>query len=167
MSWNRFILASADSIKRGKVLLSSYATVGPEYTATEGLFGYSVYNEITGEKFVSRSPMRAAAGWHQINMQEMRRSNQSGKAAWTADVRECPNRIEPELPRRPVNGLNVEVGPPAPRCRRKLPKHWKGVTAARWLLSGGSPLVFGRCSSSCPSGCLNQRQGGDYIFCEG
>lgn len=64
----------------------------------------------------------------------------------------CPHRIELETPRRPVNALNVEVGTPAPRCAKRIPEHWsKETSAIRWLWSGGSPLVFGRCgSSSCP-----------------
>jgi len=63
----------------------------------------------------------------------------------------CPYFNEPELPRRRANALNVEVGAPIPRCTLKEPEHWpnKGM-AARWLLSGGSPLVFGPCSANCP-----------------
>lgn len=65
----------------------------------------------------------------------------------------CIYRLATLLPRRPVNGLNVEIGQPAPRCTLKLPDHWtgKGRSALRWLGSGGSPLVFGHCSACCPS----------------
>ncbi len=64
----------------------------------------------------------------------------------------CPNRVEAELERRPVNGLNVEIGAPAPRCKLRTPEHWpEGVGAARWLASGGSALVLAPCSGGpCP-----------------
>jgi len=67
----------------------------------------------------------------------------------------CPHLITPELPRRPGNALNIEVGSPLARCKLKLPSHWPkdGPGAARWLMSGGSPLVFGPC---CPTGCKEQ-----------
>jgi hypothetical protein len=56
------------------------------------------------------------------------------------------------LPRRRANGLNIEVGTPAPRCLLKLPDHWRGpgASAIRWLASGGSALVFGHCT---PNAC--------------
>lgn len=67
----------------------------------------------------------------------------------------CPNLIELDVPRRPGNGLCIEVGTPLPRCKLRTPSHWpqNGPGAARWLLSGGSPLVFGPC---CPKGCKAQ-----------
>lgn len=43
----------------------------------------------------------------------------------------CPYRVVPDAERRPANALNVEIG---------------------WLLSGGSPLVFGPCSRACALG---------------
>ena len=64
----------------------------------------------------------------------------------------CPHRVQPELERRPVNGLCVEIGQPAARCTLKTPEEWQGrepkegsSLATRWLWSGGSPLVFGCC----------------------
>jgi hypothetical protein len=67
---------------------------------------------------------------------------------------DCPWRIVADLPRRPANALNVEVGTPLPRCRMKPPEHWgdKAPGAARWLASGGSSLVFGPCSRNCGIG---------------
>lgn len=59
---------------------------------------------------------------------------------------QCPNRVEPATERRPVNGLNVEIGSPAPRCTRKSPDG-RGLI---WLLSGGSILAYGRCGAVCP-----------------
>jgi hypothetical protein len=64
----------------------------------------------------------------------------------------CPHRVVSETPRRPANALNVEVGTPSPRCALKVPKHWGDVSSARWLFSGGSPLVLGVCSRSCALG---------------
>lgn len=66
--------------------------------------------------------------------------------------RTCPERIEPPALRRPANALNVETGAPAARCRLKTPESWGDADprAVRWLWSGGSPLVLGKCA--CP-GC--------------
>lgn len=66
---------------------------------------------------------------------------------------ECRSRLEQPTPRRPVNGLNVEIGTPAARCINKPPVNANGVKADafRWLLSGGSELAFGVCCvSDCP-----------------
>ena len=65
----------------------------------------------------------------------------------------CAHAIEMEMERRPANALNLEIGQPLTRCRLKTPDHWGGADpkAARWLLSGGSPLVLGYCAcSACP-----------------
>lgn len=65
----------------------------------------------------------------------------------------CPSRVELPVLRRPANALNVEVGQPAPRCRRQTPPEWNGSdpNAARWLASGGSALVLGPCARcKCP-----------------
>lgn len=64
----------------------------------------------------------------------------------------CPNRVKLEVERRPGNALNVEVGTPAPRCKLQTPEHWgKAPSVARWLASGGSALVLGRCAAgACP-----------------
>lgn len=61
--------------------------------------------------------------------------------------------MELPVPRRPVNGLNIEAGEPSPRCFLKPPVNIAGIAASgvRWLGSGGSPLAFGPCiRSSCP-----------------
>ena len=71
---------------------------------------------------------------------------------FTSFVRTCPERIEPEALRRPANALNIEIGTPTARCRLKPPESWNGADprAFRWIHSGGSPLVLGKCA--CP-GC--------------
>jgi hypothetical protein len=67
-------------------------------------------------------------------------------------IKLCPDRMELGVPARPANALNVEIGQPLTRCRLKTPEHWGHTDprGARWLLSGGSPLVLGLCSSNCP-----------------
>lgn len=65
----------------------------------------------------------------------------------------CGQLVSADFLRRPANALNVEVMQPMPRCRRKMPEHWSGTgtSSLRWLASGGSPLVFGRCTpANCP-----------------
>lgn len=63
----------------------------------------------------------------------------------------CSHRAESVLERRPVNGLNLEIGTPSARCLLKEPKHWPVKDmASRWIRSGGSPLVFGHCNQHCP-----------------
>lgn len=64
----------------------------------------------------------------------------------------CDDLIQLGVPPRPANALNIEVGQPLDRCRLKTPAHWGLVDprGARWLLSGGSPLVLGLCSANCP-----------------
>jgi hypothetical protein len=67
--------------------------------------------------------------------------------------RECPFLIQPGIVPRPANALCIEAGAwPSARCTLKLPEHWKGpgASALRWLGSGGSALVFGRCTANCP-----------------
>lgn len=64
----------------------------------------------------------------------------------------CSSRVGVEQERRPANALNIEYMTPSPRCMNKLPDHWFGAgrSAVRWLGSGGSPLVFGKCGGHCP-----------------
>lgn len=65
----------------------------------------------------------------------------------------CRFRIAPGIIPRRANALCVEVGAwPSTRCTLKLPSHWTGAgaSALRWLGSGGSPLVLGRCTANCP-----------------
>lgn len=75
--------------------------------------------------------------------------------SWKELRASCAHRIELPLPRRPANALCVEIMGPLPRCTLKLPSHWtgSGASALRWLASGGSPLVLGRCSVHCPRAC--------------
>jgi hypothetical protein len=64
------------------------------------------------------------------------------------DPEKCPSRMEPRLERRPGNALNIEIGTPMVRCSRMSPDG-RGLA---WLLSGGSMLAYGHCTSnSCPS----------------
>jgi hypothetical protein len=63
----------------------------------------------------------------------------------------CPYRREIPLERRPANALCIEHFGGLARCVLKLPRHWKGMSAARWLMSGGSALVFGICMQPCPA----------------
>ena len=65
----------------------------------------------------------------------------------------CRYRIDLELPRRPVNGLNIEIGAPASRCTLKPPAHWPDGMVLRWLASGGEALVLGKCTGNCPLDC--------------
>lgn len=65
----------------------------------------------------------------------------------------CCDLITLGVPRRPANALNLEIGQPLDRCRLRTPAAWADVDprGARWLLSGGSPLVLGLCTpNSCP-----------------
>ena len=68
-------------------------------------------------------------------------------------MKDCDSRMEQPTPRKPVNGLNVEVATPLPRCINKPPVNTLGVEAdaIRWLASGGSELAFGVCDvNDCP-----------------
>jgi len=66
----------------------------------------------------------------------------------------CKYRLSKSIDKRPVNGLNIEIGSYSDRCSLKTPDHWpESATAARWLLSGGDIFVFGLCQkSSCGLG---------------
>ena len=66
---------------------------------------------------------------------------------WAELSRHCCNRVECDVPRRPGNVLNIEVGTPAPRCLFRSPDG-RGLT---WYLSGGSVLAYGACEQRhCP-----------------
>jgi len=71
--------------------------------------------------------------------------------------KDCSHLVEVDVPRRPANALNVEVGTPLPRCKLKAPEEWRGreprsgfSLVIRWLGSGGSPFVLGACTPNCP-----------------
>jgi hypothetical protein len=70
----------------------------------------------------------------------------------------CNARLRSDVPRRPGNALNIEVGQPADRCIDKAPREWRGrgVSGFRWLASGGDAFVFGACSSACPRLCSHK-----------
>lgn len=75
------------------------------------------------------------------------------RLAFDAMASRCGERLDVPLERRPANALNVEIGQPLPRCRLRTPPEWSGFDprGARWLLSGGSPLILAPCSRSrCP-----------------
>jgi len=62
---------------------------------------------------------------------------------WPELALHCLNRVVPERTRRPVNGLNIEIGAAQPRCLFR-PPHPHGGNLA-WFLSGGSVLDYGVC----------------------
>lgn len=65
----------------------------------------------------------------------------------------CPHRISIQEERRPANALCIEAFGGGDRCKLCVPDHWpKNISAARWIMSGGSPLVFGYCSKACALG---------------
>jgi hypothetical protein len=61
----------------------------------------------------------------------------------------CGSRLAPAFLHRKSNALNIEPMQPADRCLNRKPAHWPsdGDHAVRWIASGGSPLVFGRCNN--------------------
>lgn len=78
----------------------------------------------------------------------------------------CDQLLETALERRPANALNIEIGTALARCKMKPPEHWPTVKSSRispttrWLMSGGSALVFGSCSRNCP---LRGHNGGPLL----
>lgn len=82
----------------------------------------------------------------------MRPINKEG-VEFPLPCKNCPYLIEIAIESRPANALNVEIGKAADRCQIKTPSHWGDADplGSRWLLSGGSPLVFGWCTpNNCP-----------------
>ena len=65
----------------------------------------------------------------------------------------CKHRQEPEIIRRPVNGLNIEIGQPLSRCLLK-PPHPHGSNLL-WWMSGGSLLDYGVC---CRNDCTEMKE---------
>ena len=61
-------------------------------------------------------------------------------------MKRCPYLLE-KARVRGVNALNMEPGATFDRCREQPPASWKGVDPGgrRWLGSGGSIEVFGKC----------------------
>ena len=85
----------------------------------------------------------------------MRGGKREGKGLieWKKFSKNCPHRIVLGIEPRPVNGLNVEIGSFSDRCFLKTPAHWpKNATGLRWIGSGGSAIVFGRCTMKCALG---------------
>lgn len=66
---------------------------------------------------------------------------------WDELSKLCPSTIAPE-PIKQRNALRIELLPDSgPRCIRRSPDGRGSV----WLLSGGSPLAYGRCcAAQCP-----------------
>lgn len=62
----------------------------------------------------------------------------------------CGASVTPAFQHRRANALNIEPIQPLTRCLDKKPDHWHGMSALRWIGSGGDALVFGLCSSNCP-----------------
>jgi hypothetical protein len=76
-----------------------------------------------------------------------------GAEAFQIYAESCPNLVQLGVQRRPGNALNLEIGAPMPRCKLRPPPSWgpKAPSVARWLMSGGDPLVLGLCSrGACP-----------------
>lgn len=71
-----------------------------------------------------------------------------------AVIAECSHRVQPNAgrPRGTTLCMEIAYSHPAARCRMKPPHSWEGhdPNGARWLLSGGDPLVFGECNNECP-----------------
>jgi len=68
----------------------------------------------------------------------------------------CPHRYEEAdmLFHPGGTAFRVEPMPTAPRCVLKPPSHWSEAAkerSVRWILSGGSCLVFGHCDAQCPA----------------
>ena len=59
----------------------------------------------------------------------------------------CRFRLQAGIPPRPVNGLNVEIGSPLPRCSNLDPD---GL-GLRYFLSGGAISAYGIC---CRKDCI-------------
>jgi len=79
------------------------------------------------------------------------------REAFSEFAKKCPHRVscDPRSDRRRGNHLNIEHVMVFPiRCLLKRPKHWpENVLSARWIMSGGNVMVFGRCSmTSCALG---------------
>ena len=59
----------------------------------------------------------------------------------------CPYLRRPRLEPRRSNAFNIEIGAPALRCILKPPASWPEGMVLRWIGSGGSLLVFGKCTA--------------------
>ena len=79
-------------------------------------------------------------------------------AAYIQNCREyCSSRIDSgfNADSRQANALRVEtLRDRSPRCGMKPPAHWAEGAKAQgwglWVMSGGSPSVFGHCDQECP-----------------
>ncbi len=65
-------------------------------------------------------------------------------------MKNCPYYLEfKDMPLQ-RNALRIEIWTPEPRCLLKPPEHWSEEVKNKsltWILSGGSCLVFGRCTN--------------------
>ena len=65
----------------------------------------------------------------------------------------CAAYVAMGVPARKANALNIEVGQAQARCRCLTPEEWGAMDrrGVRWLMSGGTSLIFGLCSRpTCP-----------------
>lgn len=89
----------------------------------------------------------AAEQGHNITQQVTTVSPWQFETYFTELSPHCPDRVQPELIRRPVNGLCIEIGEGRPRCLQQSPDG-RGLA---WYMSGGSVLAYGACGCrSCP-----------------
>lgn len=95
-----------------------------------------------------------AAACHGYELDRFTRVYQAPRGpAFAAMAAACGERVVLALQRRPVNGLNVEIGQPLDRCRLRTPPEWGDVDprGARWIHSGGDPMILGVCGRArCP-----------------
>lgn len=89
----------------------------------------------------------AAQQGHNITQQVSTVSPWQFETYFTELSPHCPDRVEPEVTRRPANALIIEFSGGRPRCLQQSPDG-RGLA---WYMSGGSVLAYGVCScASCP-----------------
>ena len=76
---------------------------------------------------------------------------------WQEIEKVCQHRVEAEVERRPVNGLNIEHIGGAARCTLQSPD----CLGLRYWLSGGPITAYGRCClAGCPLATARMQEGG-------
>lgn len=69
----KFVLRIAEDVKRGEVVRSRVATVGPYHPAVEdGQGSFAVFDDLDGEIRRFNGALSAAAHWNSINRAAMR-----------------------------------------------------------------------------------------------
>lgn len=71
MSWYGFIRASAALVESGEVLVSKYATAGPDKKAVQSRPEFIVYNDVEREITFHATAVGAAHQWDKINRRYM------------------------------------------------------------------------------------------------